>query len=62
MEGINVENVIHVKANLENNTIVIHCVDGSYITINFTSKELTKKAFNLIADKLIPNFVIVKQE
>ena len=58
MEGINVENVIHVKANLEKNTMDIHCVDGYYVTLKFTSEEATKKAFNLIADKLIPNFVI----
>ena len=62
MDGINVENVIHVKADIKKNTMDIYCVDGNCITINFTSEEATKKAFNLIADKLIPNFVIFNKE
>lgn len=62
MQGINVNNVIHVKANLEKNIIYLHCTDGNCYSVEFASKEDTKKAFNVIADKLIPNFVIFNKE
>lgn len=62
MTGINVNNVVHVQANLEKNVIYLHCTDGNSYSVEFDSKENTKKAFNIIADKLIPNFVIFNKE
>lgn len=61
MSGINVNNVVHVQANLEKNTIYFHCTDGNTYTAEFDSKEDTKKAFITIADKIFPNFIIFNE-
>lgn len=58
MSGININQIIDVKVNLEKNIIYIHCTDGNCHTVEFNSKEDTIKAFNTIADKLAPNFII----
>lgn len=62
MEGINLNNVIHVKANLEKYIIYFHCTDGNCYSVEFASKEDTIKAFISIADKLFPNFVTFSRE
>lgn len=62
MDGINLNNVIHVKANLEKNIVYFHCTDGNCLSIEFAFKEDTIKAFNVVADKLAPNFIIFNKE
>lgn len=62
MEGINANNIIHVKADTEKNMLYVRCVDGNCLSMGFDSKEDTIKAFNVIADKLIPNFIILNKK
>ena len=62
MEGINANNVVHVKANLEKNIIYFHCTDGNCYSVEFASKEDTIKAFAVIADKLSSNFIIFNRQ
>ena len=61
MTGINLNNVVHVKANLDKNIIYFRSIDGNIYSAKYASKEDTKEAFVTIADKLFPNFIVFNE-